>query len=221
MRKGFLVSFEGGEGCGKSTQIRKLAKLLDERGIEYVVAKEPGATELGEQIRNILLHTDLDLSSKTELLLFCASRSRVVENVINPALEQGKVVIMDRYYDSSFAYEGYAGSVNLKDIETITKFTIGEDAEPDLTFLFDLDYEAGIERKLIDHQLETLDRFESKGKEYFDCVRNGYLDIAKKNKKRIVVVDASQSIQDVYDEVVKVFDKRYKKKMNEIKKQQD
>ena len=220
MRKGFLVAFEGGEGCGKSTQIRKLAKLLDERGIEYVIAKEPGATELGEQIRNILLHTNLDLSSKTELLLFSASRSRVVEKVIKPALDEGKVVIMDRYYDSSFAYEGYAGKVDLKDIEMVTKFTIGEDADPDLTILFDLDYEAGIERKLIDHQLETLDRFENKGKEYFECVRQGYLDIAKKNKKRVVIVDASQSIQDVYEDVVKVFDKRYKKKLNELKKQQ-
>ncbi len=214
MNKGFLVTFEGGEGCGKTTQIKKLAKLLQQRNIEYIVAKEPGATELGEEIRNILLHTNLDLSAKTELLLFCASRSRLIEKVVLPALETGKVVILDRYYDSTTAYEGYAGEVKLKDVETILKFTIGQGAQPDLTYLFDLDYEAGIERKLTDHQLENLDRFETKGKGYFEKVRHGYLEIAKKNKKRIVVVDASKSIEDVYEEVVKVFDERYAKKQN-------
>ncbi len=214
MRKGFLVSFEGGEGCGKSTQIKKFSKWLEEKNLDYVLLREPGGTELGEKIRNILLHDKDELSSKTEFLLFSASRSKLVSDVVKPNLEiPGRIVVMDRYYDSSFAYQGYAGTLKLDDIETITKFSIGEGAEPDLTFLLDLSYDTGMSRKSKDESLKDFDRIEQKGKSYHDRVRAGYLDLAKKHKDRFCVVDASKSVDEVFSQIVSEFERRYDLKM--------
>lgn len=209
MKEGFLITFEGGEGCGKSTQIKKFARFLEEKGIEYLVSREPGGTEVGEQIRNILLHSKAELSSTVEFLLFSSARAVHIEKIVKPALKQGKVVILDRYYDSSYTYQGLAGDLDLNKLEEITNFAI-DGAVPNLTFLLDLTYEQGMARKKENPALANLDRIELKGKTYHDKVRQGYLAIAKRFKDRIVVVDASQSIDKVFQDVVAIFEERYK-----------
>lgn len=217
-KTGFLVSFEGGEGCGKSTQVKNFLKYLEEKHIDFLLTREPGGTEVGEKIRNILLHDKDDLSANTEFLLFSASRSKLVEDVIRPALNQGKVVVLDRYFDSSFAYQGFGGGMDLKTIEKITELAVGENlkvkkdplsAVPKLTFLLDLPYESGMKRKFADEKLRKLDRIESKTKEYHEKVRDGYMYLAKKFKDRICVIDASQSIDCVFENIKNEFENRY------------
>ncbi len=210
MKKGMLVSFEGGEGCGKSTQIKLIEEYLKEQHIDYILTREPGGTEVGEKIRKILFDNKLEISPDTELLLCSASRNKLVNDVVRPALASGKVVIMDRFYDSSFAYQGYAGNLKLKDVETITKFAIGEGSIPDLTILLDISYEDGMERKSKDEALKNFDRFELKGKIFHDKVRAGYLELAKKEPKRFFLVNANQPIQDIFEQIKNEFEKRYK-----------
>lgn len=218
MKQGFLISFEGGEGCGKSTQVKKFLEYLEEKKIDFLLTREPGGTEVGEKIRDILLHDKSDLSANTEFLLFSASRSKIVEDVIRPALAEGKVVVMDRYFDSSFAYQGFGGGMDLKKIKSITELAIGENLKtkkdfqsvvPKLTILLDLSYEGGMKRKAADEKLKNLDRIESKAKEYHDRVRMGYLTLAKKFKERFFVVDASKTPDEVFEDIKNEFEKRY------------
>ena len=207
---GFLVTFEGGDGCGKSTQIKLFTEFLKREKIDFICTREPGGTDVGEQIREILLHSKGKMSAETEFLLFSASRSKIVEDVIKPALKDGKVVVLDRYYDSSYTYQGYAGDLRVKDLENITEFAI-KGTVPDLTFLLDLSYDDAMKRKFGDEKLKNLDRIESKGENYHNKVRQGYLLLAKKNKKRIVVIDANQPIEKIEKQIQDVFQKRYKK----------
>lgn len=208
MKKGYLITFEGGEACGKSTQIKKFAKYLEDNHIDFVLSREPGGTEVGEKIRELLLHSKCDMSSTVEFLLFSASRAQHYEKVVKPALDAGKVVLLDRFYDSSFVYQGYAGNLNLDDLKSVTNFAVNG-TEPDLTFLLDISYEDGMKRKQKDENLKKLDRIESKGKDYHDKVRQGYLTLAKMFDKRIVVVDASKSIDEVFEKIKTEFDKRH------------
>lgn len=210
MKKGFLISFEGGEACGKSTQIRLFEEYLKNKGVDYIKCREPGGTDVGEQIRNILLHSKAELSAQTEFLLFSASRSKLIDDVVRPALQEGRVVVMDRYYDSSFAYQGYAGDLELEDVENITHFAIGEGAKPDLTILLDIDYDSAMKRKASDVNLAELDRMERKGRAYHERVREGYMDLARKNKDRIVVIDASKTVKEIQKEIVETFEERMK-----------
>ncbi len=207
MKQGFLITFEGGEGCGKSTQIKKLSAYLEQNKVDYLVSREPGGTDIGEQIRNILLHSKADMSSVVEFLLFSSARADHVEKIVKPALSEGKIVILDRYYDSSFAYQGYAGDIPLKKLEEITNFAIAG-AVPDLTFLLDLTYEQGLARKKENPLLAKLDRMELKGKEYHDKVRHGYLTQAQKFNDRFVVIDASRSIELIFNDILKTLKER-------------
>ena len=208
MKKGYLITFEGGEACGKSTQIKKFAKYLEDNHIDFILSREPGGTEVGEKIRELLLHSKCDMSSTVEFLLFSASRGQHYEKVVKPALDAGKVVLLDRFYDSSFVYQGFAGNLNLDDLKAVTNFAVNG-TEPDLTFLLDISYEDGMKRKQKDENLKKLDRIESKGKAYHDKVRQGYLTLAKMFDKRIVVVDASKSIDEVFEKIKTEFDKRH------------
>ena len=182
MKKGFLVSFEGGEGCGKSTQLKMFENYLKEKKIPYLLTREPGGTEVGEKIRQILLHDKSALSAQTEFLLFSASRSKLVQDVVVPALDEGKVVVLDRFFDSSYTYQGYAGDLKIGDLENITKFATGG-LEPNLTILLDLSVEEGMKRKSKDEKL-----------------------------KNLVVVDASQSVEDVQKQIIRIFEEKYNKK---------
>lgn len=210
MKKGFLVTFEGGDGCGKSTQLELFKKYLTESDVDFICSREPGGTPLGEDIRKILLNSTHDISSVAEFLLFSASRATIVEKVVKPALQDGKVMILDRFYDSSYTYQGYAGDLPIKDIENITEFAI-QGTKPDLTFLLDLSYDEAMERKSKDEKLAELDRMEKKGKAYHDKVREGYLKIAKKNPERVVIVDASKGKEEIAKFIRDTFDERYKK----------
>lgn len=197
---GFLVTFEGGEGCGKSTQIKKLSQFLEQEKIPFIVSREPGGTEVGEKIRDILLNMKAEMSSTVEFLLFSASRADHIEKVVKPALESGKIVLLDRFYDSSFVYQGYAGDLNLKDIQNVTELAV-KDVKPNLTFLLDLDYEVGMLRKSKDDKLRNLDRIEQKGESYHKKVRNGYLKLAEQNPDRIVVIDASKTPDEIFEKI--------------------
>lgn len=210
MNKGFLVTFEGGEGCGKSTQIKLFIKFLEEQKLNFILSREPGGCVLGEKIRAILLHSKEDMSALSEFFLFCANRAEHVKEVIKPALEEGKIVVIDRYYDSSLAYQGYAGNLDIKKLKDITAFAT-DNVVPDLTFLLDISYEEGFGRKAKDENLKNLDRIEQRDRAYHEKVRQGYLKLAKEEPNRFVVIDASKSLEEIHEEIIKIFLKRIKK----------
>ena len=210
MNKGFLVTFEGGEGCGKSTQIKLFIKFLEEQKLNFILSREPGGCVLGEKIRAILLHSKEDMSALSEFFLFCANRAEHVKEVIKPALEEGKIVVIDRYYDSSLAYQGYAGNLDIKKLKNITAFAT-DNVVPDLTFLLDISYEEGFGRKAKDENLKNLDRIEQRDRAYHEKVRQGYLKLAKEEPNRFVVIDASKSLEEIREEIIKIFLKRIKK----------
>lgn len=211
MKKGFLISFEGGEACGKSTQIKLFKEYLQQQSIDFVSTREPGGTDLGEEIRNLLLHSKGKMSSQTEFLLFSASRAKLIEDIVLPALEDGKLVVMDRFFDSSYTYQGYAGNLDIDDLKSITNFAT-RGVVPDLTILLDITFEEGMKRKSKDENLKDLDRIEQKGRDYHNKVREGYLKLAQQNPNRIVVIDASKSIDEVFSQIKQVFKHRFQKK---------
>lgn len=208
MKRGMLISFEGGEASGKTTQIRRLIQYLNEKGIEVVGTKEPGGTFVGEAIRNILLHTNYDISARAEALLFNASRCQLVADVVKPAIAEGKVVIMDRYYDSTYAYEGYGGQLRQDELKTIIDFAI-DGSVPDLTFLLDVDFDEARIRKAADEKLKVLDRFENKAREYHEKVRQGFLTLARQNPERFFVIDASKSKEEIFEIIKNEVERRY------------
>lgn len=209
MKKGFLVTFEGGEGCGKSTQVKKFINYLAQNNFDYIATREPGGTPFGEKVRQISQYDDEEISPKVEALLIGASRCKLVQDVVSPALDAGRIVVMDRFYDSAYVYQGYAGSDGklLGDIKAITKIAVGN-VKPNLTFFLDITPENGIERKA---KYKTLDRFERKSKDFHIKVREGYLKLAKQNKNRYVVIDANAPIEDIFNKIVSIFNARYYK----------
>jgi len=187
MDKGLLVTFEGIDGCGKSTQVTALKDSLEEKGTKVIVIREPGATPIGEKIRSILLDkANFVMSSETEVLLYEAARAQIVQEVIRPALFAGNVVICDRFYDSSVAYQGYARGLALESIDSLNRFATGG-LEPDLTFLLDLPAQAAWERMNI--REGSHDRLEIEGLGFMEKVRAGYLELAGKHA-RIIKLDA-------------------------------
>ncbi|MBU8908406.1 dTMP kinase [Desertibacillus haloalkaliphilus] len=202
-----FITVEGGEGAGKSTIIQKLERDLLERGVEVVTTREPGGIEIAEKIRALILdpeHTAMD--ARTEALLYAAARRQhLVEKVI-PALEQQKVVLCDRFIDSSLAYQGYARGIGVKEIEAINEFAIGS-RYPDLTFYFDVDPEVGLAR-IQANQGREVNRLDLEKKSFHTLVREGYQQLASAYPERIVVINADQSIDDVYANVKQVANER-------------
>ena len=192
-----FISLEGIEGSGKSTQARLLKKFLVDRGIDTVQTVEPGGTGIGEQIRNILLEPGNHMDSMTELLLYFASRAQHVKEVIVPALEAGKVVITDRFSDSTVAYQGYARGLDMNVIESLDRIVTGE-CRPSLTILLDLDVEDGIRRN---RRAGKKDRFELEEVEFHRRVREGFLKIAEQDIKRVTMIDASGTPEDVHEKI--------------------
>ena len=194
-RKGKFVTFEGGEGCGKSTHIDHLVAQLRTRQRTVLVVREPGGTEVGEQIRHILQYSKQSASMvpEAELLLFCASRAQLVREIIQPALARGDVVIGDRFLDSTTVYQGVGRKLNADSVAAINRFAIG-DCVPDLTLVIDLDPQIGLERA---RGRELFDRMESQSLEFYQRVRRGYLDLAKREPGRVKVIDGNQSIDAV------------------------
>jgi len=199
MKKGLFITFEGPDGSGKTTQIRLLSAYLKSKGFEVVTTVEPGGTEIGEKIREILLAKgNLDISPKTETFLFLASRAELASKVITPALKEGKVVLCDRFFDSTVVYQGIARGLGEKQILEMSLWASGG-LVPDITFLLSLKISKGKER--IEGANRKRDRIELEKDEFQEKIYKGYLDIAKRNKDRFVVINGEKSIESIFEEI--------------------
>lgn len=194
-----LIAFEGGEGSGKGTHIRLLRQDLVRLGHNVLCIVEPGGTDAGQAIRDILLNrTDLDLSGLTEAFLFSASRAQQVLTVTRPALNSGLVVLSDRSFYSTYAYQGYGRKQNLQLLQKLTDIAVGN-TQPDVVILLDLPPELGLERK--QHQNE-INRLDVEGMDFHNRVRAGYLEMSKKDTGLWKVVDATRALEDVYSSIL-------------------
>ena len=201
MTKGLFITFEGGDGCGKTTQIKLLDEYLRGKGYQTLLTREPGAKGLGEKIREILLNYDGEVSPRCESFLFLADRAQNIDCIVKPALAEGKIVICDRHTDSSVAYQGYGRGLDIDRIKMLN--TLATDGlVPDLTIVLDVDVETSQARVGSEK-----DRMESAGIEFFERVRNGYLEIAKQEPERVKVVDSTQSIEAIHKEIVELIKK--------------
>jgi len=198
MKKGLFITFEGADGCGKTTQIKLLDSYIKELGRDTLLTREPGAKGLGEKLREILLNYDGEVSPNCESFLFLADRAQHVDCIIKPALEEGKIVLCDRHTDSTVAYQGYGRGLDIDKIKLLNDFATGG-LKPDLTIVFDIDVETSLSRVGKDK-----DRMESAGIDFFRKTRQGFLEIAKQEPKRVKVVDASDSIQNIHKKVVEL-----------------
>lgn len=203
-----FITFEGLDFCGKSTQVQLLEKYLTDKGSKVKIIREPGGTPISEKIRDILLDKkNSKMSIETELILFSASRSQLVNQVILPALKENYYVISDRFHDSSIAYQAFGRKINLEFVEELQQFVIGK-AVPDITFFLDISIDEVIKRKSKVKQME-LDRIELSKMDFYKRVRNGYLYIAEK-EKRFKMINGELPIEQIHkiivDEVKKLED---------------
>ncbi len=195
-----FITFEGIEGCGKSTQAKKLHEFFLRHNIDSILTREPGGTKAGEAIRSVLLDENIDkLEAKTELFLNFAARFEHVEKLIKPNLRNGKAVISDRFFDSTYAYQGNAFGIDKKIIDEIREITISNFA-PDITFLIDIPVEAAFER--IKNRADN-NRYEKMGNDFHQKVRDGFLQLAKKNP-RIKIIDGTKTSEQVFDEITQI-----------------
>ena len=203
MSKGFLVSLEGPEGAGKTSVLEAILPLLEEKNIEFLTTREPGGVLIGEKIREVILdpsHTQMD--PKTELLLYIASRRQHLVEKVLPALATGKLVIMDRFIDSSVAYQGTGRGLNQDEIAWLNAYAT-DGYKPDVTLLFDVDSETGLARIAASGEREV-NRLDLEKLDLHQRVRQGYLDLAQAEPERIKLIDASQAFEDVVEDAWKV-----------------
>ena len=199
-----FITFEGGEGSGKSTQVNLLKDYLDNLNFETIKTREPGGTPSAEILRDLLTTGEVEKwTPMSEALLMWASRYEHLIQVIEPALNSGKNVICDRFYDSTYAYQGVAHNLGIDKMEKLKKIIIG-DIEPDVTFVLDIDPKVGLKRSLDRSNQEN--RFESYNIDFHNKIRSAFLEIAKKNKNRCVVVDASLNEQEINNLIITVID---------------
>ena len=191
LKKGIFITFEGPEGCGKSTQSKLLCSYLKKRSYDCFYTREPGGTGLGEKVRDVLLHSkEIAISNLTELFLFEACRSQIVAELIKPNLEENKIVICDRFSDATLSYQGYGGKIPLNTIKSLDRIATGGLA-PDLTILMDIDTMLGLRRA----KAKGVDRMEKKEIAYHNRVRAGYLKLARQNPGRMKVIRVNGSIE--------------------------
>lgn len=210
-----FISFEGLDGCGKSTHMRFLAEHLQSKGFDVVTTYEPGSTALGKLIREVLLRPEdvavklgleserVELSNLAEAMLYAADRAQHVEELIKPALGKGSIVISDRYVDSSFAYQGYVRGLGFENVKMINETAIGS-LYPNLTFFLDMP----VEKLRYRMAKREMDRIEKEGMVFYKKVRNAYLDIADKNHSRFVIIDSDRSKETVFADVKKVAEQK-------------
>ena len=203
MNKGLFISFEGGEGSGKTTQINRLAEKLTARKYNVITTREPGGTPEAEKIRDLLVQrTGGDWNPMAECLLLYAARAMHIEQVIWPALEKGKIVITDRFFDSTFAYQGYGREFPLEYIKQLNDLVIGG-FKPDVTFILDLSPDKGLARstrRLAAENMQlrqTEDRFENIDVDFHERLRQGFLEIAQKEPSRCQIIDAAQDVDAI------------------------
>ena len=200
-----FITFEGADGCGKTTQIELLNKCLQEKGFKTLVTREPGAKGLGEKLREILLNYDGEVSPNCESFLFLADRAQHVDCVIKPALKDGVIVLCDRHTDSTVAYQGYGRQLDIAQIKKLNEIAVNG-LKPDLTIVFDIDIETSMQRVG-----KTKDRMESAGMDFFNRVRNGYLAIAKEEPNRVKVINSADTIERIHNQVVELVEKTVNK----------
>lgn len=198
MQKGLFITFEGADGCGKTTQLNLLKEYLEKKHKNVVSTREPGAKGLGEYIRKILLNYDGEVSNRCESFLFLADRAQNIDVIVNPAIEQGKIVLCDRHTDSTVAYQGYGRGLDINEINMLNNLATGG-KKPDLTFVFDIDVETSMKRVGSEK-----DRMEKAGIEFHNRVRNGYLELAKQEPNRIKVIDATKSVEEIHQDVINI-----------------
>lgn len=198
MMQGLFITFEGPDGCGKTTQMKLLAEYFEKKGKEVVLTREPGGKGLGEKVREILLNYDGEVSDRCESFLFLADRAQNIDIIVNPAVKEGKIVLCDRHIDSTVAYQGYGRGSNIDRINMLNNLaTNGK--KPDLTLVFDVDVETSMKRVG-----KEKDRMESAGIDFHNRVRKGYLELAKQEPKRIKVLDATKSIEEIHKDVINI-----------------
>jgi dTMP kinase len=203
MQNGKFISFEGIEGCGKTTQIALLSEHLKKHTVPHTITREPGGTAVGEGIRKILLHSEtIHLTPASELLLFYASRSQNIQEKIKPALSRGEMVICDRYYHASMAYQGYGRGISLDFIQKLTDL-VCHPFRPDMTFLLDIEPEVGLARaRARNHtRSDNEGRFEAEDLEFYNKVRDGYLELASADE-RIQLIYADRPIEAVHRHIL-------------------
>ncbi len=201
MRKGKFITFEGCDGCGKSTQLRMLSEYLEKQGIPHIFTREPGGGKISEGIREILLNgKNTEMTDECEALLYAAARAQHLRDRVEPALEEGKLVICDRYVDSSFAYQAYARGLGVEFVEKINAFAL-EKFLPDVTVFIDLSPEDAFRRK---HGADENDRLEQAGMAFHQKVYDGYKAIAEKNPDRVQRVDGKKTPQGIFADVLKI-----------------
>lgn len=199
--EGNLISLEGGEGSGKSTQIELLSDKLQGLGYQVVKTKEPGGTLIGKKIRRLLLDpVNTEMDARTEFLLYAADRAQHINEKIKPVLKEGKIVLTDRYVDSNLAYQGYGRGLEKKILRQINEWVVG-DYWPDLTIILDIEVEKGIKRARDLSPEKMGDRLEQEVIDFYQCVREGYLEMAAAEPERFVLLDADKSPQEVNDEI--------------------
>jgi dTMP kinase len=205
-----FITFEGVEGTGKTTQITRLKQRLESKGFQVLLTREPGGSRIGRELRKLLLHMEsADLTGETELFLYLADRAQHVREVIRPALEQNKVVISDRFADSTVAYQGYGRGLDPKLLHSFNQAAIGEYG-PDLTILLDIEPEIGLKRAMMrnmrEQKVRQEGRFEAEALSFHKKVREGYLTLAMLHRSRIRVVDASRSPEEVEKDIAAAVD---------------
>ena len=198
MTKGLFISLEGIDGVGKSTQSDLIEAYLTQLGRTVVRTLEPGGTELGQEIRHLLLHRKGEVAPRAEALLYAADRAHHVATKVRPALARGEVVLTDRYLDSSVAYQGVGRDLNAEDVRAISMFAV-ENLMPDLTILLDLEAAASLARR--NKTGEAPDRLEREKVEFFEAVRQAYLKMAAAEPSRWVVIDANQSVEQMQAQI--------------------
>jgi dTMP kinase len=201
-----FITFEGSEGCGKSTQVQLLATRLEILGVPFLITREPGGTAIGESIRDLLQFApqSAGMTPEAELLLFEASRSQLVREVIKPALESGQCVVADRFFDSTTVYQGVARKLDRKIVRQLNAFAVG-DCVPDITFLLDVDLETARSRM----QQRRPDRMEQQSVEFYEQVRDGYQELAKWQRDRIVMIKGWQPPHEIEKEIWEILSKRF------------
>ena len=206
MVSGLFLSFEGGEASGKSVQAKRLAERLVAAGREVVAVREPGSTPVGERVRDIVLHAqEIPLGANAQALLYSTARAQLVRDVIRPALAAGKIVIVDRFYDSTLAYQGYGHGADLAQLRAVTDFAVGG-TRPDRTLLLDLPVDAAEQRAATRKPGRAWDRFEAEARAFHERVRDGYLRLAAAEPQRFTVIGADRDIDAVAMDVWRAVD---------------
>ncbi|OPJ55040.1 dTMP kinase [Alkalithermobacter paradoxus] len=202
--KGLFITIEGPDACGKSTQINLLKEYFQNKGYDVVITREPGGTKISEKIRNLILDKEnKTMSYKTEALLYAASRSQHVDELIRPSLSNGKIVICDRFVDSSLVYQGIARSLGIENVYNLNLFAM-EEVIPDITIFFEID-ECEVKRRK--NNRRNLDRLESEKDEFHKMVYNGYKTLKGMYPERIKTIDANGTIQQVHQRIIKLVEK--------------